>query len=90
MFVFINMYCKTYCNTHNANYSVAGAQTTLVQSNPGTLGIAKKFKCNQETCLIILGPHCRNNQETRKGLSTSYLVLYSLFWDTQCPKHSAK
>ncbi len=43
MFLFITIYCKTYCNSHNTNCSVAGARTTLVQCNPGILGIARKL-----------------------------------------------
>jgi hypothetical protein len=37
------MYCKTYCNSRNPNFSVAGAQTTLVKCNPSILGIAGKL-----------------------------------------------
>ena len=34
-FLFFTLYCKTYYNSRNANCSVAGAQTSLVQWNPG-------------------------------------------------------
>jgi hypothetical protein len=42
-FLFFTMYCETYYNSHNANCGVAGAQTSLVQQNPGILGIANKL-----------------------------------------------
>ncbi len=37
------MYCKTYYNSCTTNCSVARAQTSLVQWNPGILGIAGKL-----------------------------------------------
>jgi hypothetical protein len=42
-FLFFTLYCKTYYNSRNANCSVAGAPTSLVQLNPGILGIARKL-----------------------------------------------
>ncbi len=41
--LFITIHCKTYYNTRNANCSVAGAQTSLVQWNPGISGITRKL-----------------------------------------------
>jgi hypothetical protein len=43
LYQFFTMYCKTYYNSRNAKSSVAGAQTSLVQWNPGISGIAKKL-----------------------------------------------
>jgi hypothetical protein len=41
--LFITMYCKTHYNSRNANCSVAGAQTSLVQWNPCISGITGKL-----------------------------------------------
>jgi hypothetical protein len=42
-FLFFTIYCKTYNNSRNTNCSMAGAQTSLVQWNPGISGITGKL-----------------------------------------------
>jgi hypothetical protein len=42
-YLFFTIYCKTYYNSRNTNCSVAGAQTFLVQWNPGIMGTAGKL-----------------------------------------------
>jgi hypothetical protein len=41
-YLFFTIHCKTYYNSRNAYCSVARAQTSLVQWNPGISGIAGK------------------------------------------------
>jgi hypothetical protein len=41
--LFFTIHCKTYYNSRNTNCSVAGAQTSLVQWNPGISGITGKL-----------------------------------------------
>jgi hypothetical protein len=40
---FYYYYCKTYYNSRNANFSMAGAQTSLVHWKPGMSGVTRKL-----------------------------------------------
>ncbi len=89
MFVAFAIYCKTYCNSSNANCSVAqarvvdtvaGAPTTLVQTPAYWISPESSCHCEKNSH-IVLRPKHGNNPEREKLLATSYLELLIIdFW----------
>ncbi len=83
IFVLITIYCKTYCNSHNTNCSMARAQVVawpkpkpLLSNGTSEYWVSLKSFCHCETnSCIVLRPKCRNEAEREKRLSTSYLEL---------------
>ncbi len=87
--LFITIYCKTYYNSRIAyvawlspSCGVAGAQTTLVQWTPAYWASPESSCHCENNSHIVMRPKCRNNEENKNRLYTTYLRLLIIldFW----------